>query len=90
MSTTLRNGVEYEIYTKNIILNKYLNCWLWKEVPNQILIDLGFNENSDDIGCDIVCQNHDLSYILFNVKIILLQEQIILLILMIYLDFIIL
>ena len=30
---------------KEIIKYNYLNCWLWKEVPNQILIDLGFNEN---------------------------------------------
>ena len=68
MNTHLQNGIEYEIYTKNIISNKYLNCYLWKEVPNQILIDLGFNENSDDIGCDIVCQNHDFSFVFIQCK----------------------
>jgi superfamily II DNA or RNA helicase len=68
MNKPLENGIKYEIYTKNIISNKYLNCWLWKEVPNQILIDLEFNEKSDDIGCDIVCQNHDLSFVFIQCK----------------------
>ena len=68
MNIPLQNGIEYEIYTKNIISTKYLNCWLWKEVPNQILIELGFNKNSDDIGCDIVCQNHDLSFVFIQCK----------------------
>ena len=68
MNTPLQNGIEYEIYTKNIILTKYLNCWLWNEVPSQILIELEFNENSDDIGCDIVCQNHDLSFVFIQCK----------------------
>jgi len=68
MKTPLQYGLEYEIYTKTIISNKYLNCWLWKETPNQVLIDLGFNKNSDDIGCDIVCQNHDLTFVFIQCK----------------------
>ena len=68
MKTPLQYGTEYEIYTKTIISNKYLNCWLWNETPNQVLIDLGFNKNSDDIGCDIVCQNHDLTFIFIQCK----------------------
>ena len=34
MNTPLQNKIEYEIYTKNIISNRYLNCLLWKEVLN--------------------------------------------------------
>ena len=68
MNTPLQNWIEYEIYTKTIISNRYLNCWLWKEVPNEILIDLGFNVECDDIGCDIVCQHHDLSFVFIQCK----------------------
>lgn len=40
-----------------------MNCWLWNDTPNNILLELGFKINCDDIGCDIVCQNYDMSFI---------------------------
>ena len=38
----LKNGLDYEIYVREIIKNKYLNCWLWNDTPNDIFIELGF------------------------------------------------
>jgi superfamily II DNA or RNA helicase len=64
----LKNGLDYEIYVYNIIKDKYLNCWLWNDIPNNILLDLGFKINCDDIGCDIVCQNYDMSFIFIQCK----------------------
>jgi len=64
----LKNGLDYEIYVHNIIKDKYLNCWLWNDTPNNILLNLGFKINCDDIGCDIVCQNHDLSLLFIQCK----------------------
>jgi predicted helicase len=62
------NELDYEIYIRDIIKNKYFNCWLWNDTPNHILLDLGFKINCDDIGCDIVCQNYDLSFIFIQYK----------------------
>ena len=75
MSLTLIDiGTEYEIYTKNIIAHKYINCWLWKDIPYDIYklllphkftynesenITNNLNISYDDIGCDIVGQNSD-------------------------------
>ena len=64
----LKNGLDYEKYVHNIINNKYLNCWLWNDTPNDVLSQLGFKNNFDDIGCDIVCQNHDLSFLFIQCK----------------------
>jgi predicted helicase len=50
---------DYVLYIKRIISNRYSNCWLLKEVPDNILINLKLT----DLCCDIVCQNYDLSYI---------------------------
>ena len=82
---TLQNGLDYEKYTHNIIKDKYLNCWLWNDTPNDILLELGFKFNCDDIGCDIVCQIMIYLLFLFNVKIILLLDVIILFLFMIFL-----
>lgn len=64
----LKNGLDYEKYVHEIIKNKYLNCWLWNNTPNYILSQLGFKINCDDIGCDIVCQNNDLSFLFIQCK----------------------
>lgn len=94
LNTKLQLGLEYEKYVQKIIKNKYINCWLWYEVPKHILFDLKIinnnQENCDDIGCDIVCQNNDLTFYLCNVKIIQLQVMIIQFQFMIYLVSIIL
>lgn len=67
MATTLfQFGTEYEFYVKNIIKDKYQNCWLWKDVPKQILLELKFissiDMSCDDIGCDILARNFDNTY----------------------------
>jgi len=40
LNTKLQQGLEYEKYVQKIIKNKYINCWLWCEVPKHVLIDL--------------------------------------------------
>jgi superfamily II DNA or RNA helicase len=57
----LKNGYEYEIYILNIIKTKYKSCYLWKDIPENI-VPCNFyinNKICDDIGCDIVGINHD-------------------------------
>jgi superfamily II DNA or RNA helicase/phage anti-repressor protein len=52
----LKNGEEYEKYILNIIKEKYNQCYLWKDIPKDIL-NLHFYKNDkicDDIGCDII------------------------------------
>ena len=60
METLLQQGTNYEIYIKDIIKEKYSECWLWKDIPNNILLELKFikdiTKNCDDIGCDILCK----------------------------------
>jgi len=59
--TKLANGKEYEKYIRDIIKNKYKNCWIWEDVPINIL-DSRFYKNDiicDDIGCDIIGINND-------------------------------
>jgi superfamily II DNA or RNA helicase len=72
LNTKLQLGLEYEKYVQKIIKNKYINCWLWSEVPKHILIELKIinnnQENCDDIGCDIVCQNSDLTFLFVQCK----------------------
>ena len=40
LNTKLQLGLEYKKYVQKIIKNKYINYWLWSEVPKHILIDL--------------------------------------------------
>jgi superfamily II DNA or RNA helicase len=72
LNTKLQLGLEYEKYVQKIIKNKYINCWLWTEVPKHILVELKIinnnQENCDDIGCDIVCQNNDLTFLFVQCK----------------------
>ena len=66
MDTLLQLGTEYEIYVRNTIKTKYSNCWLWKDIPKEVLFDLGFindiKNTCDDIGCDILAKKHDNTY----------------------------
>jgi len=72
MQTKLEAGLEYEIYVKNIIKHKYKNTWLWSELPQDILLTIGCIKNitdkCDDIGCDIVCQYHDDTFVFIQCK----------------------
>jgi superfamily II DNA or RNA helicase len=72
MQTKLESGHEYEVYVKNIIKNKYKNTWLWTELPKEVLLEIecikNINDSCDDIGCDIVCQYHDDSYVFIQCK----------------------
>ncbi len=57
----LENGRAYEKYIRDIIKNKYKECWLWEDIPINIL-DNRFYKNDiicDDIGCDIIGINND-------------------------------
>ena len=94
MQTKLEAGLEYEIYVKNIIKHKYKNTWLWTELPKDILFKIGCIKNitdkCDDIGCDIVCQYHDDTFVFIQCKNYSTNGVAILLIFVIYVDFIIL
>jgi superfamily II DNA or RNA helicase/phage anti-repressor protein len=72
MQTKLESGHEYEVYVKNIIKDKYKNIWLWKELSKEVLLEIGciknINDCCDDIGCDIVCQLYDDTYIFIQCK----------------------
>ena len=69
METLLQQGTNYEIYVRDIIKEKYTNSWLWKDIPNEILLELEFikdiKNKCDDIGCDLLCKrsNGDYEYI---------------------------
>lgn len=63
----LKNGEDYEKYIQNIIKDKYVECYLWKDIPSD-KIDVKFYNKSkicDDIGCDIIGikNNGDIDYI---------------------------
>jgi len=66
METLLQQGTQYEIYVRDIIKEKYSNCWLWKDIPSEILIELEFikdiKNKCDDIGCDILAKTKDNIY----------------------------
>lgn len=68
----LKVGYEYEVYVKKIIRTNFKNCWLWKEVPTELLINFGCIKQTinscDDIGCDIVAQYYDDSYTFIQCK----------------------
>jgi len=57
----LKDGKEYESYIHNIIKNKYKNCYLWEDIPCNILESRFYKNNKicDDIGCDIIGINQD-------------------------------
>ena len=38
METLLQQGTNYEIYIIDIIKEKYINSWLWKDIPSEILL----------------------------------------------------
>lgn len=59
--TKLQNGLEYEKYILNIIKDKYKNCYLWNDIPCNILDNRFYKNNKicDDIGCDIVAVKND-------------------------------
>lgn len=63
MINKLNTGQEYEKYILKIIESKYKFCWLWNDVPKNILKTYNFinceKETCDDIGCDIVAQTFD-------------------------------
>ena len=59
----LKDGEDYEKFVFNIIKDKYISCFLWKDIPTKIL-DIKYYKNNkicDDIGCDIIGINHDAS-----------------------------
>jgi len=66
METLLQQGTNYEKYIRDIIKEKYINCWLWNDIPNEILLELEFIKDikgkCDDIGCDILAKNKDNNY----------------------------
>ncbi len=59
--TKLNNGKEYEKYIRDIIKPKYKDCWLWEDIPLNILDNRFYKNDSicDDIGCDIIGINND-------------------------------
>jgi len=66
METLLEQGTNYEIYVRDIIKEKYKECWIWNDIPNEILLELEFikdiKKKCDDIGCDILCKKHNDEY----------------------------
>jgi superfamily II DNA or RNA helicase/phage anti-repressor protein/predicted GIY-YIG superfamily endonuclease len=66
METLLQQGTQYEIYVRDIIKEKYNNCWLWKDIPQEILFELEFikdiKNKCDDIGCDLLAKTKDNTY----------------------------
>ncbi len=61
MNSHMYDGFLYEKYILEIIKNKYKNCYLWNDIPTNIL-DIRFYKNNiicDDIGCDIIGINYD-------------------------------
>lgn len=57
----LFNGKEYKRYIYNIIKDKYKNCYLWEDIPSNILENRFYKDSKicDDIGCDIIGINYD-------------------------------
>ena len=57
----LKDGLNYEKYILEIIKDKYKKCYLWCDIPNDILETRFYTQNKicDDIGCDIIGINHD-------------------------------
>lgn len=67
-------GTQYEIYVQTYLINtnKYKNCYLWKDVPKNILMQFKFidNENQicNDCGCDIICVTHNNEFVFVQCK----------------------
>jgi superfamily II DNA or RNA helicase len=72
METLLQQGTNYEIYVRDIIKEKYVNSWLWKDIPSNILLELEFikdiKNKCDDIGCDILCKKETGEYVYIQCK----------------------
>jgi predicted helicase len=66
MDNLLNQGIEYEKYIYNLIKNKYESCWIWKDIPKPILLELklinDITNSCDDIGCDILGKKFDNTY----------------------------
>ena len=66
METLLQQGTNYEIYVRDIIKEKYVNSWLWKDIPSYVLLELEFikdiKNKCDDIGCDLLCKRANGEY----------------------------
>ena len=54
METLLQQGTNYEIYVRDIIKEKYQSCWLWKEIPNDILLQLEFIKDIKKLSIPIL------------------------------------
>jgi hypothetical protein len=52
----LQQGLFYEEYILNIIKDKYKICYLWKNIPKNLLPSNFYKNDKicDDIGCDII------------------------------------
>jgi len=63
----LKDGEEYEKYIFSYIKDKYKFCYLWKDIPIDILEHRFYKNNKicDDIGCDIIGikQDNSIDYI---------------------------
>ena len=57
----LKDGKEYEDYILNIIKHKYKLCYLWNNIPYNILESRFYKDTKicDDIGCDIIGINNN-------------------------------
>ena len=62
-------GDSYEIYIKDHIKDEYDNVWLWRELPEKYLFDLGIIRNYDifskyryDLGIDVVAMKNNKFY----------------------------
>ena len=54
-------GKKYERYIRDMIMEKYKSCWLWEDIPPNILGERFYMNNKicNDIGCDIIGVNND-------------------------------
>jgi hypothetical protein len=43
----LKDGEDYEKFVFNIIKDKYISCFLWKDIPTKIL-DIKYYKNIQD------------------------------------------
>ena len=60
----MNNKIEgdlYEKYVYHLIKNKYKTCYLWKDIPLNVLEDKFYRNNKicKDIGCDIIGVSYD-------------------------------
>jgi hypothetical protein len=72
-------GDSYEIFIRDHIKNEYDNAWLWNDLPERHLVELGIIRDYDifsryryDLGIDVVAVK-DNNFFSFNVKILKIQ-----------------